>query len=315
MRLAAACASGLLLLVGCGQPKPEAYQGYVEGEYVLVAAPYGGALVTLNVARGQTVETGAPLFTLEQGNEVAGKQEAEQRMRAAQARFENLRTGQRTPEREALLAEARQAEAARDLSASDLKRLQELYEKGFVSAARLDEARAIHARDQARVEQMKAQIRVAEQSVGRSAELAAAQSEMHAARAVVAQADWKLGQKDQPAPRSGLVQDTFFVPGEWVPAGKPVVSLLPPENVKLRFFVPEPLVGTLRKGQKVSATCDGCSGKIEATVSYIAPNAEFTPPVIYSRETRAKLVFLIEARVAAADAVRLHPGQPVDVML
>jgi HlyD family secretion protein len=138
---------------------------------------------------------------------------------------------------------------------------------------------------------------------------------VEAARAVVAQAQWRLGQKDQPAPRSGLVQDTFFVPGEWVPAGKPVVSLLPPENVKLRFFVPEPLIGRLRTGQKVSAACDGCGNPVEATISYVAPKAEYTPPVIYSKEARAKLVFLVEARVAAADAVRLHPGQPVDVTL
>jgi HlyD family secretion protein len=267
----------------------------------------------LAVARGQRVEAGAPLFTLEQANEAAGKQEAEEKLRAAQARLENLRTGERAPELDALIAEARQAEAARDYSAIELKRSEDLFKQNFVSAARVDQDRTALRRDQARFDQAQAQLRAARQSLGRSAELASAQAEVDAARAVVAQAQWKLGQKTQPAPRSGLVNDTFFVIGEWVPAGRPVVSLLPPENVKVRFFVPEPVAGQIKLGQKVAANCDGCGAPIAATVSYVAPDAEYTPPVIYSKETRAKLVFMVEARLEAADAVRLKPGQPVDV--
>jgi HlyD family secretion protein len=91
--------------------------------------------------------------------------------------------------------------------------------------------------------------------------------------------------------------------------------VLPAGNVKVRFFVPESRLGTVRAGQKVSIACDGCPAPIAATVSYIAPQAEFTPPVIYSKESRAKLVFMVEARPAPADAVKLHPGQPVDVTL
>lgn len=304
-----------LLAAGCGEPKTVAYQGYVEGEYVLVASPYAGSLETLTVARGQSVERGAPLFALEQGNEAAGKREADDRLRAAQARLDNLRTGQRAPEIEALLAEAKQAEAARDLSAAELKRNQKLYEQGFVSSARIDEALASLQRDNARFDEAQARIRVARQSVGRSGELAAAQSEVNAARAVVSQAQWRLGQKAQPAPRSGLVHDTFFVQGEWVPAGKPVVSLLPPENIKVRFFVPEALVGRLQLGQKIGISCDGCGASIQASVNYVSTKAEFTPPIIYSKESRAKLVFMVEAQPAAADAARLKPGQPVDVSL
>jgi HlyD family secretion protein len=171
-----ACAFALIVLAGCGDPEPDAYQGYVEGEYVLVAAPFGGALVDLKVARGDTVQSGAALFTLEQGNEVAGKREAEERLQAAQARFGNLTTGLRAPELEALLAEAKQAQAAHDLSASELKRIQKLYEQGFVSAARADEARWNLDRDRARVERAHAEIRAAQQTVGRSGELAAAKA-------------------------------------------------------------------------------------------------------------------------------------------
>ena len=131
----------------------------------------------------------------------------------------------------------------------------------------------------------------------------------------MAQADWKLAQKARRAPQAGLVQDTFFVQGEWVPAGKPVVSLLPPGNIKVRFFVPETVVGQLHTGQGVKVSCDGCAAPIAATVSYISPKSEFTPPVIYSKESRAKLVFMIEAVPGAADATKLKPGQPLDVAL
>ena len=304
-----------LLVAGCGEPKAVAYQGYVEGEYVLVASPYAGSLQSLNVARGRTIESGAALFTLEQGNESAEKHEAEERLRAAQAKLENLRKGQRAPELEALTAEAEQAEAARKLSASQLARNQQMFESGFISSAGLDEAKANLARDRARAEQARAQIRVAKQSVGRAGELAAAQAEIDAAKAVVAQAEWKLAQKAQRAPQAGLVQDTFFVQGEWVPAGKPVVSLLPPANIKLRFFVPETVIGRLHTGQSVRVSCDGCGAPVAATISYISPQSEFTPPVIYSKESRAKLVFMIEATPGVADATKLKPGQPVDVAL
>jgi HlyD family secretion protein len=114
---------------------------------------------------------------------------------------------------------------------------------------------------------------------------------------------------------AGVVTDTLFVKGEWVPAGSPVVAILPPANVKVRFFVPEPKLGAVKVGQKVSVACDACGNPLEATVSFVAPQAEFTPPVIYSKDSRAKLVFLVEARPDPADAARLHPGQPVDVTL
>lgn len=313
-RLALLAGAALALgLAGCDKPQVAAYQGYVEGDYVLVAAPYAGALQTLNVARGQSVQGGAALFTLEQGNEAAQKREAEQRMRSAQARLDNLRKGQRVPELEALAAQAEEARAALKLSESQYRRSKDLFDSGFISSAGMDEAKANLARDRARVEQTQAQVQAAKQSVGRSGEIKAAQAEIDAARAVLAQADWKLEQKAQRAPEAGLVQDTFYVQGEWVPAGKPVVSLLPPGNIKLRFFVPETALGSLHTGQGVKVTCDGCGAPIAATISYIAPNAEFTPPVIYSKDSRAKLVYLIEATPAPADATRLKPGQPVDV--
>jgi len=138
---------------------------------------------------------------------------------------------------------------------------------------------------------------------------------VNAARESLKQADWKLRQKTVAATVDGTVTDTLFVRGEWVPAGAPVVSMLPPANVKVRFFVPEPRLGAVKVGQKVSLACDGCASPVAGQVTYIAPQAEFTPPVIYSKDSRAKLVFLVEAKPAAADAAKLHPGQPIDVTL
>ncbi|MNN69017.1 putative efflux pump membrane fusion protein [compost metagenome] len=116
------------------------------------------------------------------------------------------------------------------------------------------------------------------------------------------------------ATQPGLVYDTPYRLGEWVPAGSPVVRMLPPGNVKVRFYVPEAVVGALRNGQAVQVRCDGCAAPVAASITYVANEAEYTPPVIYSNETRNKLVFLVEARPSAADAIKLRPGQPVEVV-
>jgi len=103
--------------------------------------------------------------------------------------------------------------------------------------------------------------------------------------------------------------------GEWVPAGSPVVSLLPPGNIKVRFFVPETVVGALKVGQQATLRCDGCGDPIPVHIDYVSNQAEYTPPVIYSRESRSKLVYMVEARPTPEAATRLHPGQPVEATL
>jgi HlyD family secretion protein len=302
-------------LAACSQTARPTIQGYAEGEFVLVAAPFAGTLEKLAVARGQHVDAGAPLFALEHAAEQAALDEAEARLATAEARLANLQTGRRAPEVEAARAESESALAARRLAALQLQQQERLFASGFISRARLDEARANYARDTARLEATQAQIRTARQSVGREAEIAAARAEVDAARHALEQSRWRLDQKRTAAPAAALVHDTLFSQGEWVPAGAPIVSLLPPANIKLRFFVPETIVGSVRPGQPVSVSCDGCPGPIPATISYVSTQAEYTPPVIYSKETRAKLVFLVEARPRPEDAVKLRPGQPVDVEL
>ena len=305
----------LLALAACGGNSKNGFQGYAEGEFVLVAAPAAGKLEKRWVNRGEQVKEGAPLFALEQVNEKAARLESEERLRNAEAKRANLTAARRKPELEAIAAQEAQAAAARRLSTQQLKQQEELFAKGYISEASVDAARANFARDIARVEEMEAQNRLARQAIGRDKEIAAAQADVETARAVLAQSDWRLGQRAINAPMNALVHDTFYSEGEWVPAGNPVVSLLPPANVKLRFFVPETVVGALQLGQPVRVACDGCAAPVAAKISYISRQAEYTPPVIYSREQRSKLVFLIEARPDPSDAAKLKPGQPVDVTL
>jgi HlyD family secretion protein len=304
-----------LALAACGAKAPSGWQGYAEGEFVLVAAPSAGRLEKRFVERGTQVEAASPLFVLEQENEKAARQEAQQRLANAQARMANLEGARRNQEIEAIRAQQREAVAARDLSAEQLAQQQRLFASKFVSQAAVDAARASYQRDVARVAEATAQLTNARQPVGRDKEIAAAAADVEAQRAVLAQSDWRLAQRAVQSPAKALVQDTFFNVGEWVQSGSPVVSLLPPGSVKLRFFVPETDLPRVGPGAMVQATCDGCPAPIRAKVSFVSRQAEYTPPIIYSREQRSRLVFLVEAKPEPADAARLKPGQPVDVTL
>jgi HlyD family secretion protein len=171
------------------------------------------------------------------------------------------------------------AEAAVTLSEAEYKRQAELLRRGPASAQEYDRARSTRDQDRQRL----------------------------------TQAQWNFDQKKQAAPEAGLVYDTLFRQGEWVAAGKPVVVLLPPQNIKVRAFVPEPRVGSIHYGDPVQVTVDGVENPFVGKVSYISTRAEYTPPVIYSRESRQKLVFMVESVFEPEVAANLHPGQPVDV--
>lgn len=172
-----------------------------------------------------------------------------------------------------------QADAALALSEVDYKRQEQLFRSGPAAAQDFDRARSARDQDRERL----------------------------------AQANWNLAQKKQDAPQAGLVYDTLFREGEWVAAGKPIVMLLPPPNIKVRAFVPETQVGALHVGEQARVMVDGLPEPFAGKISYISARAEYTPPVIYSRESRAKLVFMVEIVFDPAVAAKLHPGQPVDV--
>jgi len=299
-------------LVACDSPKAPAWSGYAEGDYVYVAAPLAGTLTQLAVQAGQDVERDAPLFALESDLERAGRAEAEARLVQAQAQVANVAKGRRSDEIAMNQAQLAQARAQADLAATDLARQQQLVAQGFITSARLDDAKAALAQAQARVAELAAALQVA-RLPARSDEQRAAQASADAASQALRQSQWREQQKQQRAPAPARVADTYFRVGEWVPAGVPVVSLLPEGATKARFFVPEGEIASLAPNQVVSLSCDGCGAPIAARITRLTTQAEYTPPVIYSNARRAKLVFMVEARPEPADAQRLRPGQPLDV--
>ncbi|HSV79509.1 MAG TPA: HlyD family efflux transporter periplasmic adaptor subunit [Ramlibacter sp.] len=300
-------------LPACGPAPPAAWSGYAEGDYVYLAAPLAGTLSSLAVQAGQQVTRGQPLFTLEAQSEQAARAEAQARLAAARFQAADTDKGRRPPEVAVQQAQLAQARAQLALARRELARKSPLAESGMVSRADLDATRAATEAAQAHVAELEAALQVA-RLPSRQDERAAAEAQVEVARQVLKQNEWREQQKQQAAPTDAVVSDTFFRPGEFVAAGQPVLALLPRGNIKARFYVAQSELPSLAPGQPVRISCDGCGAPIEARVSFIATQPEYTPPVIYSNAQRSKLVFLVEARpVQPSDAARLRPGQPLDV--
>ena len=305
-------AATAVLLAGCSQNSIGSFQGYIEGEYVYVAAPLAGALTHLAVARGDAVKAGQLLFELERQSETAALAQAEKNLAQAQSQLDDLTKGKRPTEIASLTAQLARAQADLKLSAAQLARREQLGGSAVVSKEELDQARAQKDASQAQVNQLTADLATAKLG-GRDDAIRAAQAAAESQRAAREKAQWAFDQKQQFAPVAAQVHDTLYRQGEFVAAGNPVVALLPPENLKVRFFVPQEKLPAVKVGGSISVKPDGAAHPFTATVNYIATQAEYTPPVIYSRETRANLVFMIEAKFSPADAAELRPGQPVDV--
>jgi len=315
LRQSACLGLGMVLwLTGCTVKPSGNLQGYIEGEYVYVAGSLGGTLEQRPVSRGAWVKAGDLLFTLEQASERAALQEAEDRVGQAQARLDNLRKGRRPSEIASIEGRLEQAKATTALWDAELTRRKQLHATGVISIAELDQAQHQRDANQGSVTSLAADLETARLGA-RDDEIRAGEAEVAAAQAALARAKWAVDQKTRSAPAAGQVQDVLYRTGEWVPAGNPVVCLLPPENVRVRFFVPQTRLAGVQVGAPVQVLIDGATNPVPARVSFISTQAEFTPPVIYSRETRAKLVFMVEAVFDSESARRLHPGQPVDVRL
>jgi HlyD family secretion protein len=304
----------LALLSACSHKPADTFQGYVEGDFVYLSSSQPGRLDRISVSRGQQVAAGAPLFALEAVQEQAAQHQAQHQLEVAQAQLKDMTTGQRPPEVAVIRAQLAAAEVQARKSRTQLERDEAQYHAGGISQEQLDASRAQADSDKAKVDELQNQVKVAELP-HRSEQLRAQTEQVETARAALTEANWKLDQKTVSAAQAGLVYDTMYRVGEWVSAGSPIVRLLPPQNVKVRFFVPETVLGNLALGRTVNLQCDGCNSGVPATISYISTDSEYTPPVIYSNETRVKLTYMLEARPSAEDAPKLHPGQPLTVQL
>ncbi|WP_417465294.1 HlyD family secretion protein [Kordiimonas sp.] len=286
------------------------YTGYVEGEYILLAAPASGVLKSLDVQRGMRVVSGMRVFSLDTTAAEADLAQAQASHAKAVAELADMEKGARAEELSVRSAEIQEAEAALKNAELELTRQQQLEGSTAAVEARLDAARAARDQAKARVAALRSAFEVANLPA-RADRLDAARAALGEAQANVVKAERRLKEMAPEAPASAMVQDTYYQPGAWVPANKAVVSLLPDDRRKLRFFVPQADVTKLSVGTKVAFSCDGCTQGLTASVSFIAPEAEYTPPVIYSVESREKLVFLIEA-VPNGDTL-LPVGLPIEV--
>jgi len=282
--------------------------GYIEGEPLYLAAPVAGTVRALHVVRGQEVKAGQALFVVDPSQLEAQRDQAAAEEAAAQAQAQDARKGQRPVEVAVFEANIAAAEArARDAHA-DLRRIQPLVRQGWYAPARLDDARAAAQAADAQVRAARRQ-RDAALLGAREDQVRAADARVAQAEAAVSGAQARLSDTAPAAPANARVEDVFFQAGEWAPANQPILSLLPDDRIKVRFFVPERELAAYRVGRTVRFACDGCARGMTARIEYVSPRPEFTPPVIYSREARDRLVYLVEAR----PNVRLNPGQPVDV--
>lgn len=306
-RVAAVC---LLLVAGCDDADSGWLHGYAEGEYVRLGAPAAGWLVAVPVQRGDRVASGDLLFRLEDGRQRAAVAEADGQLARARATLADLKLGKRPEEIARIEANLAEARAQLTYAQQDLERQIRLTRRDVAAESRLDQARSAEAEGRARVAAMEADLATA-RLPARDDQIAAAAADVAMREAALAQARWELEQRTVRAPMAAMVDDRIRDTGEWVDAGGIVASLLPPRKVKVRFFVPEPELGRVRVGQGVDLRCDGCASGMTGTVRFIAPEAEYTPPVIYSVGSRGKLVFMAEAWPEGG--ATLNPGQPVDV--
>jgi len=303
-----------LFVSGCGDPQTNEFPGYMEAHLVLIGSEQAGRVETLSVEEGDRVEKDAPIFTLESTEQEAEVAAAKARVAEAEARLADAKQHMQRPgEIDVLEAALAQAKAMLVQSNLTLDRTQKLFDKHWVSQAQLDDAQAQHDRNEAAVAEAEKRIAAAKLP-NRSDLIDAAAASVETSRHSLEQAEKALAKRKVFAPAAGTIEEVYFRPGEVVNAGQAVVALLPPGNLKVRFFVQEPVRAALHLDQTVSVTCDGCKGELTAKISFIARDAEFTPPVIFSREQREKLVFLVEARPMEATA-NLTAGQPVTVSL
>jgi HlyD family secretion protein len=300
LALAALVLAGVVFLAP--QLKPtHLLSGYIEGEPLYLAAPVAGQLTAVDVVRGQRVAAGQALFVVDTRSLAASAQQAASQVRAATGTVSQAQASVSQLQAQVASARASAAEADREAARARLT-----FAAGTISKQDMQKAETA-------AETAHAALAAAErQARGAQAQVASATGQLGQAKGAQSDAAARLSQASPTAPAPARVDDVFFQPGEWAAANQPVLSLLPDDRVRLRFFVPEREIARYRIGQSVHFQCDGCAHGLTARINYVSPQPEFTPPVIYSLQSRDRLVFLVEA--LPADPRGLTPGQPADVV-
>lgn len=309
----AVLAAAVWLYVSRSGHGPEAWQGYAEADFVKVGPTQQGLLTAVRVQRGDRVAEGAALFDQDDTADRAAVDQAAHLVQQARDQLANLNGPAKPTEIAQAEANLRDAIAARGKVQADLQRNETLLASGSATKQVVDQERADLASAEAKIAAAEAAYQQAQAPLGRADEIVAQNSAVEAAAAALAQARWRLAQRSVAAPVAGIVADVLARAGETVQAGAPVVSLLPPQNIFIRFFVPEPSLPHVHLGDTVALSCDNCPPDLTGVVSFVSPQAEYTPPFIYSESTRAKFVFLAEARPQPERATLFNPGQPVTV--
>jgi HlyD family secretion protein len=300
------------LFSGCGPAEPLAV-GYVEGEYVLLAPNEIAQVRSLAVRRGDRVEAGQQVAALESTDAEIAVAQAQAALAQAEAQLADLKVGKRPEELAVLEAALRSAQAQAKEARRVLDRVTDLNRRGIATQAQLDEAQTAVETAEAQVGQAEANLEVA-RLPARQETIRGAEHQVKQSRASLENARWRLSKRAIIAPSAGRISDVIRDPGDMAGPSAPVVKMLPVGAVKLKLYVSEVAFASLRVGHRLDIRCDGCRPGLTAEVSYVSPDPEFTPPVIYSRERRQKLVYMIEAR-PDGEAAMLQPGQIVDVVI
>lgn len=302
----------LVLLCACGNDT-DVFNGYVEGDFLYLTPTTDGLLQKLSVKRGDRVKAGQELFSLDTTLLSIAHAKAKADLKIAKSTLSDLSKGQRPEELQIIARKKAQAEAALINAEKDYQRYLKLADSKYGSVSSLENATETYETAKAKLEELEAEMNTAKLGA-RSDQIEGAKASVDRARQDVTETAKNLKDASPNAPADGIVQDTFFNVSEFVKAGEPVVSLLLPEKIKIRFFLSHKDLTRISIGQKVLITYDGQPQPLDGTISFISANAEYTPPVVFSQESREKLVFMVEATPAQWDG-KLRPGLAVDVTI
>lgn len=284
----------VLILTGCDNKPDNMLSGYSHGEFVYLSYSGNEKIERILINKGDNVAAGQELVKIESFDAQNIFLRAEEKLSAESALLRNLESGERPEELDIIRSQIKKAQSAESQVKRQLGRYRNLYANHAISLAEWEDIRDELTQKGAQVEELINQLK-ARQLPARQDELSKQRSMVAAAKLERDKALWDVQQTTIVSPVNAKVFDIIYRAGERPSAGKPIISLLPPENIKVRFFIPEAKLGKFKIGSKVKLICDGCAEPIAGIINYISPEAEFTPPVIYSTKRREKLIFMAEA--------------------